>query len=354
MRNRLGLPVLGRIAQTALAAGAAWELALQIPGHGKPFFAPIATVIALGGQRGRRGRQALQMMFGVALGIVVGGAVVAVAGVGAWQLVVAIGASLLVTTGGGASPLARAQAGASAVLVVALHTPGSNIAVQRLVDALIGGGIAIVLAQLLFPVDPLELVRVEARDLRSRLAAALDEVAVALESGDRARARSALAAIDAIDDRRLEDALALAREVARRAPRRRPLRRRIEALGEAWRELGASVADARAIATGALRLLADERRSPVAAAAAARASAQIVRAVDPEETRDAAAAARTAAQHARVADPSLGSGVVAHGVEGVVEHALRAAAARDADRRLVSESRRRRMRRTSLRLVRRR
>jgi uncharacterized membrane protein YgaE (UPF0421/DUF939 family) len=102
------------------------------------------------------------MMTGVALGILLGAAIVAVAGVGAWQIVVATAAALLVTTGAGASPVIRIQAAASAILVVALHRPGSDLAVQRLVDALIGGGIAIVLARFLFPVDPLELVRSEA------------------------------------------------------------------------------------------------------------------------------------------------------------------------------------------------
>jgi uncharacterized membrane protein YgaE (UPF0421/DUF939 family) len=88
VRSRLELPVLGRIAQTAFAAGASWELALQLPSHRQPFFAPIAAVIALGAERGRRGRQAIEMMLGVALGILLGATLVAVAGTGAWQLVV--------------------------------------------------------------------------------------------------------------------------------------------------------------------------------------------------------------------------------------------------------------------------
>jgi uncharacterized membrane protein YgaE (UPF0421/DUF939 family) len=151
----------GRIAQSALAAGAAWEIALQIPGHGKPFFAPIAAVIALGAERGRRGRRVL-----------------------------ATAVVLVVATAAAAPPVVRGQAAASAILVVALHEPGSNLALQRLIDALIGGGIAIVLARLLFPVDPLDLVRDEARQLRARVADALEEVAVALTTGDRGRARS--------------------------------------------------------------------------------------------------------------------------------------------------------------------
>ena len=44
VRRRFDRAVLGRMAQAALAAGIAWELAPQIPGHTQPFFAPIAAL----------------------------------------------------------------------------------------------------------------------------------------------------------------------------------------------------------------------------------------------------------------------------------------------------------------------
>jgi hypothetical protein len=329
-RSRLNLPVAGRIAQSALAAGAAWEIALQIPGHGKPFFAPIAAVIALGAERGRRGRQAIEVMVGVTIGILLGAAIVAVAGVGAWQLVLATAVALVAATAAAAPPVVRTQAAASAILVVALHQPGTNLALQRLIDASIGGGIAIVLARLLFPVDPLDLVRDEARQLRARVADALEEVAAALAAGDRGRARAALRRLNALDERRLEDALALARDVARRAPRRRPLRKRLEALGESWLELEASVNDARAIATGALRLLGEGAAPAAELVEGVRAAAAAVRTIDPEDARTKAEAARVAAARAREQDASLGASVVTVGVISIAEHALRAAAAREA------------------------
>ncbi|MDP9261940.1 MAG: FUSC family protein [Actinomycetota bacterium] len=329
-RSRLNLPVVGRIAQSALAAGAAWEIALQIPGHGKPFFAPIAAVIALGAERGRRGRQAIEVMVGVTIGILLGAAIVAVAGVGGWQLVLATAVALVAATAAAAPPVVRTQAAASAILVVALHQPGTNLALQRLIDALIGGGIAIVLARLLFPVDPLDLVRDEARQLRARVADALEEVAAALTTGDRGQARSALRRLNALDERRLDDALSLARDVARRAPRRRPLRKRLEALGESWLELEASVNDARAVATGALRLLGEGAAPAPELVEAVRAAAAAVRTVDPEEARTTAESARIAAARAREQDASLGASVVTVGVISVAEHALRAAAAREA------------------------
>jgi Fusaric acid resistance protein-like len=340
-RSRLDLPVAGRITQSALAAGAAWEIALQIPGHGKPFFAPIAAVIALGADRGRRGRQAIEVILGVTLGILLGAGIVAVAGVGAWQLVLATAIALLIATAAAAPPVVRIQAAASAILVVALHQPGSNLATQRLVDALIGGGIAIVLARLLFPIDPLELVRDEARQLRVRVADALEEVAAALATRDRGRARGALQRLNSVDERRLDEALTLARDVARRAPRRRPLRRRLEALGVSWQELEASVGDARAIATGALRMLGEGSAPAPELVVAVRAAAAAVRTIDPDEASATAERARVAAGRARERDASLGASVVTHGVISIAEHALRAAAAREADSRLAAEARKR-------------
>jgi len=330
-RSRLDLETLGRIAQSAAAAGIAWELALQIPNHGRPFFAPIAAVIGLAADRGRRGRQAIDMILGVGLGILIGAAVVALAGVGAWQLVIGTAVALVVPTALGTRPIIRTQSAASAILIVALHVPGTNVAWQRLIDALIGGGIAIVLARFLFPVDPLELVRREAVALRRQLADLLDALARALDAGDREAAERTVARLDAIDDRRLEDALALARDVVRSAPRRRPLRRRLDALGRSWHELDRSVADSRAIGAGALRLVSAPQPQ---AAAAVRAAAAAVRTTDPADARACADDARGIAAELRNADDSLGASVLAHGVAVVAEHARNAADARDEDRRL--------------------
>jgi sugar porter (SP) family MFS transporter len=344
--GRFDRHVLARIAQSAAAAGAAWEIALQIPGHGQPFFAPIAAVIGLGAQRGRRGRQAIEMIVGVGIGILLGAGLIAVAGAGAWQIVVATVVAFVLATAVDAPPVVRVQSAASAILVVALHRPGGGLAVQRLVDALIGGGLAILLARFLFPVDPLELVRDEARALRERLADALADVATALADRDPERAERALVTVDAIDTRRLEDALSLARDVARKAPRRRPLRRRLDALGEAWRELELAVADARAVATGSLRVLGDGRGRGVQLhrlARAVRAASDAVRTREPDEAREAAERARREAA-AILAEASLGGGVVAHGVIAVAEHALRAADARERDRRIAKELRERGLR----------
>jgi hypothetical protein len=329
-RRRFDRAVLGRTAQTAIAAGAAWELSRQIPGHTQPFFAPIAAVIGLIAEPGTRGRQTLRLVAGVALGISVGAAVVSVAGRGPLQIVVAVAASLVVTTAVGAAPITVGQSAASAILVVALHVPGSNVALQRFVDALVGGAIAILMAQLLFPIDPVMLVRRESQHLRDDLAAALRELAAALEEHDPGRAAGALTRVDAIDTHRVDAALILARDVARRAPRRRAARRRLAPLDPLVAALDAAVADGHAAATGAQRALKTEPPPPPQAAEGLRALAEGLHAVDPATVRAAAARAREAADRSRDADASLGAGVLAHAILAIAGELEVVAAAREA------------------------
>jgi uncharacterized membrane protein YgaE (UPF0421/DUF939 family) len=338
-RANLHLGALGQLVQAAAAAGIAWELALQLPDHGQPFFAPIAAAIALGAERGTRGRQAIQMMTGVSVGIVVGAVVLAIGGAGTWQIVVGTLAALVVTTGAGAPRMVRNQAAASAILIVALHRPGSNLALQRLEDALIGGAVAIVIARFLLPIDPIPLVRDEARKLREQLARALDDMAEALADNDRKRAQAAVERIWSIDDHTLAETLLTAREVTRAAPRRRPQRRRVEKLGELYRELEASVFDSHGIATGVVRLADSDQPPPAEAVAAIETAAAAVRAIEPEAAREAAAATREAARRLRETDSSLGAAVIAHGVVGVADHTLRAAQAREEERRLAASRR---------------
>ncbi len=60
-----GWPIL----QTAVAASLAWTLATMVLGHERPFFAAIAAVISLGVAVGKEGRQAAELVFGVACGL---------------------------------------------------------------------------------------------------------------------------------------------------------------------------------------------------------------------------------------------------------------------------------------------
>lgn len=57
------------LAQSTLAGSIAWVLARSISGERLPFFAPIAAIIVLNFARGERGRHAIRLIVGVAVGI---------------------------------------------------------------------------------------------------------------------------------------------------------------------------------------------------------------------------------------------------------------------------------------------
>src|SRR3954471_12117791 len=79
------------IGQTALAAGLAWELATLV--QPRPYFAPIAAVIALGVTTGQHLRRAVELAFGVAVGILVADVLIGLTGRGGLTVfaVVALG-----------------------------------------------------------------------------------------------------------------------------------------------------------------------------------------------------------------------------------------------------------------------
>ncbi len=313
---------------TAFAAAASWGIARLIPGHPRPIFASIAAIVALGAGVGRRGRQAAELIVGIAIGIGLAELVVLVVGKGTWQLGIAVLVGLAVPTALGLPRMVATQAAIWGVLVIALPAGSGHPALDRFIDGLIGGVTAIVLAQILFPVDPIRVYRTAVREQRDALADALEEIARGLRSGDRERVEEALEHIDAIDDRRLHDAVALARDVARRAPRRRHVRGRLVPAETVAHELTAAAAEARALATGALRLLDADGDVCAQAAEAVTALAGAIRTGDPS-VRDHAERARAAARALVVRSPSLGASVLAHAVETIADHAVRSVRVRE-------------------------
>ena len=98
------LPVRGawlQILQTAVAACAAWFLAVLILGVDRPTFAPIAAVICLGLAVGERARRAVELTFGVAFSVAIADFLVSAVGVAALQagLVMALAMALAVFLG---------------------------------------------------------------------------------------------------------------------------------------------------------------------------------------------------------------------------------------------------------------
>ena len=143
------------ILQTAVAATAAWCLAVVVLPDGRPSFASIAAVICLGASHGQRGSKALQLVAGVVLGICVASALVSVIGAGPLQIgvMVALAMAVAVLLGGG--ELLTAESAVSAILIVSLDPGASDgFTVSRILEGVIGGGVALAVSSLLFPADP--------------------------------------------------------------------------------------------------------------------------------------------------------------------------------------------------------
>lgn len=150
------------LVQTSVAAGLSWYIAHDLLHHPQPFFAPIAAAVSLSISNVLRAMRAVQMIFGVILGIGVGLAVQGVLGPGALAIGVAAFLALCIAVfiaHGfiGQGMMFANQTAISAILVLALYR--TNVGFERTYDALIGGLVAIVFAVLLFPADPLTLLR---------------------------------------------------------------------------------------------------------------------------------------------------------------------------------------------------
>jgi uncharacterized membrane protein YgaE (UPF0421/DUF939 family) len=286
------------ILHTAVAASLAWLAATELLGHPRPFFAPVAAVITLGLTLGARRRRAIEMAFGVAVGILVADLLVLGIGRGTWQIAVvtalAMAAALLV--GGG--PLLASQAATSAVLVATLQPSSGGFSFERFFDALTGGASALVVATLLFPVDPVTVVRRAADPVLDRLAVALDTVAEALDERDPELADGAMIEARSISLAELHAALGDARESARLSLRPGRARERLARYAEAARHLEFAVDNVRVLARGAWRAISLGDATPPDVTAALRELADAVRSLEIEDPEHARAAALTAAEEA--------------------------------------------------------
>lgn len=247
------------VVQTALAAGAAWALASLV--NDQPFFAPVSAVISLGVARGRRTVRATELAIGVAVGIAVADLIVLGLGTGTLVLVLVVALAMAAALLVGAGTVLVNQAAVSAILVVTVSPPTDGLSPDRFVDALIGGGMALLVGQVLFPRDPVRQMARAARPVAEDLARALELAAQALGRGDPELARQALATARETDGELAAffDAVALARETFWFRRPRRETRERLPAYAEAAQQMDYAVRNTRVLAR---RVLAATRAGP--------------------------------------------------------------------------------------------
>ena len=296
------------ILQASVSSALAWLIATEVLGHPTPFFAPVSAIITLGITVGQRGRRAAEVALGVALGIAVADLLVLQIGTGAAQLAVVV---LLATSAAiflGSGQMLATQAAVSAALVATLQPPTDGISFARFLDALVGGGVALLINALVLPARPLDLMRRGATPLLAELAAALEDVAVAVERRDQELAVAALERARGIDElaAHFAEAVDVSRETTRYAPPRRRARGAVESYADAAGRIDLAVRNVRVLARGMIRALSLDENVPPEIAGALRELAAATRALadaldDPEriaEVREPAL--RAAADATRV------------------------------------------------------
>lgn len=213
------------IQQTA-AATAAWAIAKGILADHDPFFAPIAAVVALNTFLGGRGSNALRLLQGVVVGIVVGELSLVTVGSGYGGLAIALFVAMAIARATGGARVTVAQAAVGAILTVAVGNGAAGI--DRLADALIGAGVALVFTQFLFSPEPLRLLRRAESAALAEMANGIRLTGQALAGCDDEAARRALDTRRTLRDRLTQ--LTRIREVSIRVARHSVVWRRRIAL----------------------------------------------------------------------------------------------------------------------------
>ena len=257
----------GQIAQKALAAGVAYWIASSLLGHEQPAFASIAALISLAVANGKEWRQAVELVFGVAIGLTVADLLLSFMGSGALQiaLVVALATGIVTFFGGGA--LSITEAGVSALLMVILASPSSGASGDRFVEALVGAGIALALRAII-PINPGQNVQKAAHPIFGEFVGVLENIYEALYTSDLEQAEEALRKARQMDARvgGFKEALDDGYGTVRLSP---PRRRALEQLGfyaRAADQLDLAVRDSRGLARSAVAMIqvGGENQEPLA------------------------------------------------------------------------------------------
>jgi uncharacterized membrane protein YgaE (UPF0421/DUF939 family) len=330
------------ILQTAVAAVAAWYLAKLLLPEERPVFASIAAVIALGATYGQRPERAVELIGGVVLGIGVADLLILGIGTGPLQLglLVVLAMSAAVVVGGG--PVLVTEAAVSAILLALLEPTNAGLPPSRLLEALVGGGVALAISALAFPLNPVLLVGRSTQGIFGELGRTLEEVATALADRDQARAEAALHSAREIDlrTRELEEAMAVGQETARFSPGRRSSRGELDRYARGMRHIDYAVRNTRVLARHVGRYLRAGGAAPAQLTESIQALGSAVWALAAEfgettpDVRDVRLHASRAAARATESfegDPDLGLAEIVAQVRSTAIDLVRAAEAAAAD-----------------------
>ncbi len=287
---------LGLAVQAGLAAGLSWFATHKLLGSGQPVFAPISAVGTLAVSVGQRFRRTVELIIGVAVGVAIGDLLVYLLGTGPWQLGLVVTAAILLTIFAGGSVAIVIQAAATAVLIVTLSPSVKNLEIPRFIEALVGGGIALLVTAVLLPLNPLRVLNRAARPALDLLAAQLDVAADGLRERDREKTQKAL---DRLRNNKGElttftEAIEGAKETALLSPARWHRRGELTHYAEAADPIDRAMRNSGTLIRRAVTLIEDEEPVPAPMTAAIAHLAEAVRLLkrefaqgeEPEQARE--------------------------------------------------------------------
>ncbi|PWU56034.1 FUSC family protein [Micromonospora sp. S4605] len=250
--------------QAGLAASLAWLAARLVLGNQDPTFAPAAAVGVIAAALGNRTRRTVELVVGVVLGIFVGDLLVETVGTGPWQtgVIVFLAAALAAAARGPGALMT--QAGGTAVLVATVTPSTPDLAWPRTLNALVGGGVGLLVVLVLAPLNPMRTVRRVADP-------ALDAFARQMTATAEALARVDVRGVDLVLDRmrdaepqlrQLSDAVTAAEEVVRFSPVRWRRRRTLAAYRRGVVHMDRALRNSRAMVRRIGTTLRDEEPVP--------------------------------------------------------------------------------------------
>ena len=220
----------------SVAAVAAFLVSKYLFGHPTPFFAPVAAWICLGFTKNKNPRRVAELGAGAVLGVLTAEVAMRIVGSGWWQIGLVLVIAALGARFTDKGDLFTLQAGVNAMVVMVMGPAAGNAPVSRVVDAMVGGLVALLFSAAL-PRDLTARPRRYVRMAQASLAHTLDHVADGLGRGD---GEALLGALDDLEQARrairaAQDVASSAQAIAGVNPLMRSSRPR---LAEIDRQLG--------------------------------------------------------------------------------------------------------------------
>ncbi|KQM15331.1 hypothetical protein ASF83_04940 [Plantibacter sp. Leaf171] len=179
LRTRSRLPLL-QVLKTALAAIAAWIVAITIIPGQLPVFAAIAAILVVQPSVNQSFGKALERSLGVITGVVLATAIGSVFGHSAWIVLLAIVVAILLGWVLRLGPGSANQIPISAMLVLSIGAATPDYAFARIIETVLGAGIGLLVNVVLVAPVLLAPARAAVGALALACADTLDRLATAL------------------------------------------------------------------------------------------------------------------------------------------------------------------------------